>query len=312
MQVYTALPTQKLLERCAVSIGTFDGVHRGHRHLIETLQREAALRHLPTAVFTFQDMPYCYFRPDDCPRLLTLPDEKTALFEQLGVEHLFIVPFEREIADQSYGFFVRELLCRQLGAELLVAGPDFALGKKRAGDVMALRALGEQCGYELKVLETKLLHEAAPISSTRVRGAVEQGAVEEAAAMLGAPFTLAGQVVEGKKLGRTIGVPTINFQLHPRKVLPAHGIYAARAFFDDDARTVYPAALSIGTNPTVTEDASVKLEFHVIGQEIAAPPQRVRIEPVSWLRSEEKFDTLEALVAQMKTDIARAGELLGN
>lgn len=309
MQVYTAPPTQKVVENSAVSIGTFDGVHRGHRHLIETLQREASIHGLPTVVFTFQDMPHCYFRPDDCPHLLTLADEKIAIFRELGIDHLFIVPFEQEIADQSYNFFVREILCKQLGTKLLVAGPDFALGKKRAGDVDSLRALGEECGYSLKVLRSKLLYQGVPISSTRVRGSIESGAVEEAAAMLGGAFSLTGRVVEGKKLGRTIGVPTINFQVHPRKVLPAHGIYAARAFFDDETAS-YPAALSIGTNPTVTADRSVKLEFHVIDQEIMAAPQKVRVEPVSRLRDEEKFDSLEALIAQMKADIMRAKQIL--
>ncbi len=309
MEIYTALPTQKLLERCALSVGTFDGVHRGHQLLVEQLKREAATRNLPTAVLTFQDMPYCYFRPDDCPRLLTLMDEKITAFAELGIDHLFIVPFDETVAVQPYDSFATQVLHENIGAKLLVVGPDFALGKGREGSVTALQVLGERVGFETRVLGEKMEWESEAISSTRVRGAVESNAVDSATQMLGRGFTLAGQVVPGKQLGRTIGVPTINFKVHSRKVLPANGIYAAWVSFDGED-TRHPAALSIGTNPTVTDEDSIKLEFHVIGENIVTPPQQVRVEPVQWLRSEAKFDSLEALVAQMKDDIARSAAIL--
>lgn len=309
MEIYTALPTQKTLGRCALSVGTFDGVHCGHRQLIELLKREAAMRNLPSAVLTFDDMPYCYFRPDDCPRLLTLPDEKIAAFEKLGIDHLFIVPFNRKIAEQHYETFVTQVLHEKIGAQLLVIGPDFALGKGREGNVGALQALGERIGFETKVLNAKIEFEEEAISSTRVRGAVESGEVANASQMLGRAFGVSGEVVPGKKLGRTIGVPTINFKVHPRKVLPANGIYAARVRFEHGG-TLHKAALSIGTNPTVSDETSIKLEFHVIGENIVTPPQRVRVEPVQWLRSEARFDSLDALVAQMKDDIARSAAIL--
>lgn len=309
MEIYTALPTQSLLERSALSIGTFDGVHRGHQLLVEQLNRQAAARNLPTAVLTFQDMPYCYFRPDDCPHLLTLMEEKIAAFAGLGIDHLFIVPFDETVARQSYDSFATEVLHEKIGAKLLVVGPDFALGKGREGNVTALQALGERVGFETCVLGEKMEWEGEAISSTRVRSAVESGAVDSAAQMLGRNFSLAGQVVPGKRLGRTIGVPTVNFKVHPRKVLPANGIYAAWVTFDgEDIR--HQAALSIGTNPTVTDESSIKLEFHVIGENIESPPQQVRVEPVQWLRSEAKFDSLEALVVQMKDDIARSAAIL--
>ena len=126
MQVHTSLPDFRILEKCALSIGTFDGVHRGHQRLIEVLKREANTRDLPSAVLTFQDMPYCFFRPDDCPRLLTLPHEKIAAFEKMGIDYLFIVLFNKQVAMQSYDSFAADILSARLGLKLLVAGPDFA------------------------------------------------------------------------------------------------------------------------------------------------------------------------------------------
>jgi riboflavin kinase/FMN adenylyltransferase len=309
MEIHTAFPTSRLLDRCALSIGTFDGVHRGHQTLIENLKTHAAARGLPTVVLTFQDMPYCFFRPDDCPRLLTLPDEKIAAFAGLGIDHLFIVPFDQKIAAQSYDDFTAGVLCEKIGAQLLVIGPDFALGKGRAGDAKALKILGEKIGFETRVLSEKTEFSGEAISSTRVRRAVENGAVEDATQMLGRAFSIAGEVIGGKKLGRTIGVPTINFVTSPRKVLPAAGIYAARAWLDGGS-TPKAAALSIGTNPTVSDDDSLKLEFHVVDETIPTPPKNVRLEVMQWLRSERKFDSLDALVAQMQTDIAQTREIL--
>jgi len=309
MQVHSSLPDFRILEKCALSVGTFDGVHRGHQRLIEVLKSEAAARGLPSAVLTFQDMPYCFFRPDDCPRLLTLPHEKIAAFEKLGIDDLFIVPFDERIADQSYDAFVEGVLCAHLGMQLLVAGPDFALGKGREGNLNALKILGNEIGFETCVLDEKIELDGTAISSTRVRGCVENGAVEIATKMLGCGFSFEGEVVIGKQLGRTIGVPTINLQIHTRKVLPSGGIYAARAWFEGE-KISHPSALSIGTNPSVSDDDSIKIEFHVIEETIPIPPKNVRLEIVAWLRSEEKFASLDALVTQMKNDIARAKTIL--
>jgi riboflavin kinase/FMN adenylyltransferase len=307
MQVHTSLPDGRVLHSCALTIGTFDGVHRGHQLLVENLKQSAARRELPTAIFTFQDMPFCFLRPDDCPRLLTLPHEKIEAFAALEVDHLFIIPFDTHLANMPYDTFLGDILVAQLGLKLLTVGPDFALGKNRAGDVPALKAAGEALGFEVRVLEGKLIYGDAPISSTRVRAAVESCDVESAAEMLGHTFSLEGEVASGKQLGRTIGVPTINLKTHARKVLPKNGVYAARAIFGE--RT-HPAALSIGTNPTTDATDSIKIEFHVIDENIETPPESASLEIVARLRGEEKFDSLEALIAQMQTDISKARDIL--
>jgi riboflavin kinase/FMN adenylyltransferase len=308
MQVHTSLPTKRVLQASAVTVGTFDGVHCGHQLLVENLVAAATQKHLTTAVFTFQDMPFCFFRPDECPRLLTLQDEKIAAFAQLGVDHLFIVPFDAQLARTPHDQFVGEILAARLGMKLLTVGPDFALGKNRAGDVPALKHCGESLGFEVLVLQSKLKEGDAPISSTRVRSAVENGDVEGAARMLGHAFSFEGRVVPGKKLGRVLGVPTINLELHARKVLPRNGIYAARVRFDDGS--THRVALSIGTNPTTDSDDNIKIEFHVLDENIGTPPPSARLEVVERLRDEAKFDSLEALVTQMHADIQNARVLL--
>lgn len=305
MQVHTSLPGKRVLDSCALSVGTFDGVHRGHQLLINELKTRA--RGLPTAVLTFQDMPYCYFRPDDCPRLLTLLDEKVEAFSRLLIDHLFVVPFDAAIASTPYDDFVREVLLGKFGLELLVVGPDFALGKNRAGNVEALSVLGETSGFKVQVLAEKLEDTGAPISSTRVRRAVENGAVEDAARMLGRSFSFEGEVVAGKQLGRTIGMPTINLKIHSRKVLPKNGVYAARAFFDGSH---HAAALSVGTNPTTDSDDKIKVEFHVLDENIVVPPKAARVQIVARLRDERKFVSLEALIEAMRNDVQKARDIL--
>lgn len=314
MHVYHALPTAShgAASPLALSIGTFDGVHCGHQLLLSMLRAAARQRGLRTAALTFTDMPHCFFKPDDCPHLLTLPDEKIDAFAPLGLDELYIVPFNAELAKQRARQFVSEILVARLGLKLLVVGPDFALGRGRDGDVSALRQLGEEFGFEVLVLDEKLLDEGRAISSTRVREAVESGDVSAAARMLGHPFSFAGEVVSGQQLGRTIGVPTINLQPHTRKVLPQSGVYAARAFWDEGSAThpkPHPAALNIGWRPTV-DGTRLAIEFHVIGETIEAPPLLARLELVARLRDEQKFPGLEALVAQIRADIVEARNLL--
>lgn len=308
MRVHTSLSASITPDSYAVTVGTFDGVHCGHQTLVETLRREAAQRGLRTAVLTFTDMPYCYFKPDDCPCLLTLTPEKIEAFRALQIDDLWIIPFNEKIARQSAEEFVKTALIRQLGMKLLVAGPDFALGKAREGDISTLRGLGTQYDFEVSVLGEKLMVDNAPISSTRVRGCVEASDVSAATRMLGHPFSFSGEVISGKQLGRTIGVPTINVQVAPRKVIPAKGVYAARAIFDDDT-TIHKVALSIGNNPTVG-GSTLSIEFHVIDEDIPQPPRMVRLEVIEWLRGEQKFPDIDTLVQQMQRDIVLADSIL--
>ena len=315
MQVHRTLPSGPFLERSALTIGTFDGVHRGHQALIERLHIEARARGLQTVALTFNDMPICLLRPDVCPALLTLPDEKIAAFGETPLDHLFIVPFTRSIAEQGARGWMRGWV-ENIGLKLFVGGPDFALGRNREGSIEALRAIGTGLGFEALALQGKLIGAGAPISSTRSRALIERGEVEQLPAFLGRTYRMSGRVVSGQQLGRTIGFPTINIETHPRKCVPRNGVYAVRARWDGLS---HAAAMNIGVRPTVqANDAQTHgpfeferhIEFHVIDQRIDVPPTQVEIEFVARLRDEQKFRDLSALQTQLHADTQTAAQAL--
>jgi riboflavin kinase/FMN adenylyltransferase len=305
MQVHRVLPTEKILDNIALTVGSFDGVHKGHQSLVAQLKAEAQLRGLKSAALTFDDLPYCFFRPDACPKLLSLADEKIEHFAQTGLDHLFIIPFTSEIASTDCADFMR-LLAEHIGLKLFMGGPDFALGKNRDGTIPQLQELGKAFGFEAKALDVKLPENGAPISSTRCRGVIEGGQIELARQFLNRTYKLAGNVISGDKIGRKIGVPTINLQVAPRKCLPKNGVYAVYAHFDGQ---VLPAALNMGFRPTVG-GLKHQIEFHVLDRNIETPPESVEIEYIARLRDEQKFDDIDALVAQMKRDLATARDIL--
>lgn len=307
MHIHHQFPDTKVLSPTALAVGTFDGVHRGHLELIKTLRRTALEANLQSAVLTFVDMPQCYFFPESCPRLLTLAEEKAAQFAATGIDHLWIVPFNQAIAAQEYDAFVKSTLMEKLGMRLLLAGPDFALGKGRRGNLNALRELGKTLEYDVKVLSEKYFYKDVPVSSTRIRAALDAGQLADANAMLGRDFCFSGQVISGRGWGKKLGMPTINVAFPARKVLPAPGVYAARARLDD-ATEWLPAALSIGTNSSVG-GREISVEFHIIGKDIP-PPQTAQVEMAAWHRAQQHFETPESLAAQMQRDVEAIQQLL--
>lgn len=308
MQVHRALPSSQVLDGLALTVGTFDGVHRGHQLLARTLHDEAKQRGLQSAALTFEDMPICFFAPDVCPKLLSLADEKIEAFAlQTPLDHLFIVPFTAELARTP----AREFMARWVettGLQLFVGGPDFALGRGREGTIAQLAELGRDLGFEAHGLKAKLLEGGAPISSTRSRGVIEAGQVELSRAFLGRRYRMSGRVVTGDQIGRTIGAPTINVELNDRKCLPKNGVYAIRACFDASAKWK-GAALNIGMRPTVG-GLKKQIEFHVLDELIETAPASVEIEFVARLRDEQRFSGLDELRAQMSRDFEAAREVL--
>ncbi len=288
----------------AISIGVFDGVHRGHRTVIERLLRRAERDNLVPTVLTFHPHPLAVVAPERAPRLLTTVEQRIELLGGLGVEVVGVLPFDR-IRNTEPEIFARGVLAERLEARLVAVGTDFRFGHDRAGDVDTLRRVGEECGYEVATVEL-LNEDDQPISSTRIRRLVAEGRVGEAADILGRPHEVRGRVVAGDGRGRTIGVPTANLEVDPDVALPGDGVYAAWAVV---AGSVHPAVVNIGTRPTFDGEARIA-EAHLLDfdGDLYGHPLALRF--VSRLRGERRFDSVDELVAQIRADVNTAREVL--
>ncbi len=298
-----------------LTIGNFDGVHLGHQALLRILQTEAAAQSpaAKTALLTFDPHPMAVLRPDIPLRLLTTPQERLRLIEPDGFDLGIIQPFDMEFASLTPEQFMA-VLVESLGLARLVVGPDFALGRGRSGNVDLLRALGTRLGYDVSVIEP-FACEGAEVHSRQIRQALLAGATTDAAQMLGRPYQIAGVVEEGARRGREIGVPTANIRPIPQRLIPANGVYATWAYLPDSCSTNPRASVTnIGVRPTV-DGRQRRIETHLLdfpptGESSHLYGQQLTISFVSRLRDEQRFDSLEALVAQIQLDITVARRVL--
>lgn len=299
------------LERTAVAVGVFDGVHRGHQEILRQTSREARSLGLTPVALTFDIHPSALFAPDNAPLHLGTLAQRAHWMDTLGdgMALMVIARFTPAFSALSPEAFVADVLEGQLGAKHILVGADFCYGKGRAGTVTTLLRDGARQGFAVTVVPP-LLRKGARVSSTQVRALVAEGRIPEAEDLLGHPFIVEGTVVHGKKLGRTLGYPTANLQpLLARQALPAHGVYAARAHLES-GRTV-PAAVSVGVNPTTDTDEVRKIEAFLMGgfaEDIYG--QTLALEFVAKVRDEARFSSLDALMAQMAQDVARIARLL--
>jgi riboflavin kinase/FMN adenylyltransferase len=291
----------------ALALGAFDGVHLGHRAVVAEAARAARALGVPLGVVTFTPHPRRWFMPGSPPFLLTDADQQTRALAALGVERLYRLPFDAEMAGFSDEDFARRVLAEGLGAAHVATGPDFTFGKGRSGSPETLRAYGERYGFGVS---TAVMVEDGPekCSSTAIRKAVAAGRPEAAAAMLGRPFAIEGVVVHGDHLGRTIGFPTANVGLGDY-VRPADGIYAARTRLSD-GREVAGVAY-VGSRPTVNgEDERLEVNLFDFDEDLYG--QTLETDLVAFIRGDEKFDGLDSLKAQIARDCETArGLLLG-
>ena len=298
-----------------LAIGNFDGVHLGHQALLRILQTEAA-GHTPaakTALLTFDPHPMAVLRPDLSLCLLTTPQERLHLLEPFGLDLGIIQPFNMDFASLTPEQFMT-LLVERLGLARLIVGPDFALGRGRSGNVDLLSALGARLGYELSVIEP-FASEDGEVHSRQIRQSLLAGAVQDAAQMLGRPYQFAGAVEEGERRGRQIGVPTANLRPTPQKLIPADGVYVTWAYLPDNCSSHPRASVTnIGVRPTV-DGRRRRIETHLLDYPRADESgtlygQELTISFVSRLRDEQRFDSLEELVAQIQMDISVARRML--
>ena len=278
-----------------VAVGTFDGVHLGHREVIAGSD----------TVLTFEPHPTAVVRPGAAPRLLTDMRRKAELVESLGVDELVVIPFDREFAGRSAQQFVDDVLVGTLGATHVAVGENFRFGHKAQGDAALLRADDRFQTRVVQLLEV----DGEIVSSSHIRGLVLGGAVEYAGRLLGDPFALGGPVVDGDRRGRALGYPTANIVPDPAYVTPAHGVYAARATTADGE--TYAAAVSIGVRPTFVTGRGELIEAYLLDFSGDLYGSRLEIAFLKRLRGEKRFDSVYALIAQMAHDVEDARMIYG-
>lgn len=296
MKLYLTPPAK--CDPCVVVLGMFDGVHLGHRELLATARAWARKDHLPVCVMTFQRHPIEVLRPDMAPPLLTTLPQRAQLMAGQGVDSLVALPFTRETAAQPAEDFLREL-CRRFRPRHIVCGFNYTFGHKGMGNGEMLQRMEKELGYQTHIVPP-VTYAGDSISSTRIRGLIQNGNMTLANQLLGEPYAITGRVETGKRVGRTLGFPTANLALPKGRVIPAYGVYTAWLETDDKR---YPAVLNVGRHPTLPEGHAT-MEAHVLDEKVMLYGKKVRIVFLHFQRGERRFESVEAL----KTQIARDAE----
>jgi riboflavin kinase/FMN adenylyltransferase len=289
----------------AVTIGVYDGVHRGHLHLLGLLVERAAGMGLPTGLVTFDRHPLTVIAPERAPLLLTSLNRKIELFQDARIDVTGVLPFANGVRGMTAGEFATTVLAGAFRARLVMVGEDFKFGKDRGGDADLLASLGAEHGFEVQIIP--LVGDEQPISSTRIRALIAAGDVAGAAQMLGRPLELRGRVVRGAGRGSRIGIPTANLEVAAGRAIPGRGVYAVRV--GPRGAVVADGVLNIGVRPTFGSSDQV-IEVHVIdgGDDLYGEVLRVHL--YGRIRPERQFSGPDELVAQIQTDIAAARRIL--
>lgn len=306
MQRYSSL-TEPSLKNSWLTIGVFDGVHRGHQQIIRRLTAGAHANDAPAVVLTFDPHPAKIFGRGDI-KLLTLPEERIGLLASMGVDVVVVHPFDQDVAGTSAFDFMMQVK-QHLGVTHMVMGYDSTIGKNREGNTTRLREIGLELGYTVEVVPA-LSDESGVISSTEIRKLIATGNVEEAARLMGHPYSLQGPVAHGDRRGRTIDVPTANVHYSPEKLIPANGIYACWAYLNGQT---YCAAVNVGINPTFTpEKRTANVEAHLLDFQREIYGEELRLEFVARLRDELRFDSVDKLLEQIWKDIENTRRILSS
>ncbi len=293
----------------AVAIGNFDGVHLGHRALLEEARRIARASGGEAVALTFDPHPARFFAPSLAPPMLTPLHRRIELLQEAGAEVVLVEPFTAELASMPAEDFVERVLAMDMGARHVVVGADFSFGKDRRGNTDLLARAGRRLGIGVSVIP-QVTANGLVCSSTKIREFVLEGRVEGATLLLGRPFEIDGKVVRGAGRGRTLGVPTINLA-YEGEILPRPGVYAGRARRIDGDPTLFAAAISIGTNPTFTKpgDPVLYIEAHLLDFTGDLYDARMRVAFVAHLREQRRYASVDELVAAIQADIARTREI---
>jgi len=300
-----------------VAIGKFDGVHAGHRAIIEKMLVDAASSDVRTVAVTFDRNPLAIIAPDRCPRSLVGVSQKAELLGRTGIDATLLLRFDEALASEDAESFVRRILVDGLHARRVFVGGDFRFGRGGAGDAALLRRMGDELGFEVEVVaDVASSLDGRRVSSTWIRELLEQGDIERAAKLLGRNPTVIGEVVHGLKRGRELGFPTANLSPDAEGYIPADGVYAGwlidrtpRGLQRSSVR--YPAAISIGTNPTFDDVARRQVEAYVLDEtDLDLYGREVEVQFVTRIRGMIAFEGIDALIAQMADDVVRTRRAL--
>lgn len=301
MRVFRGIPARADVP-IALTIGNFDGVHLGHRAMIAHLSEMARPHGLPVALMTFEPQPQEFFAPDQAPARLTSLHEKLDILRSCAVDRVYVCRFDFALAQLSADAFVSRILHDGLAVRRLLVGDDFRFGARRAGDFTLLKTVAARYGFEVEAM-TSVVAAGERVSSTAIRGCLERGDLAGAQQLLGRPYSISGRVVDGDKLGATIGYPTANVQLKRAKA-PLAGIFVVEV--DGLGRQPLPGVASLGVRPTVKERGRPTLEVHLFDFAERIYGRRIGVRFLKKLRDERKFADIDALVAQMDGDAEQA------
>lgn len=279
-----------------LTIGNFDGVHLGHQALLADLIRLARQDETRSVLLSFSPNPKVFFSGEKGFYLST-PGEKTALLSRLGIDDVLIIAFERKLANMAATDFMAELT-RRINLKGFVVGEDFVFGHNRQGTTEVLAEFCEKQGIPFVVFP-ELMMDGEPVSSTRIRRALNDGKVDEARRLLGRPYAMCAKVISGEQIGKSIGVPTANLELDPDKFLPKRGVYATIAHLREKD---YPAVTNVGVRPTFSEQEIVSVETLILDFNDDIYGEELRVEFIQCLRPEQKFDSVQALTQQIEKD----------
>lgn len=323
MKIYRSLEDFIPLERAVVTIGTFDGVHIGHQKILSTLREKARAIHGETVLLTFFPHPRMILHPeDDSLRLISDLHEKMDLLEKAGIDHLIITPFTRDFSNQSPESYIRDVLVGKIGTKILVIGYDHRFGKDRLGTMKELAEFSKIYGYKVEQIPEQDINDVG-VSSTRIREALIKGDMDTANLYLGYPFQLTGKVIRGNQLGREIGFPTANLQVYEsHKLIPAYGIYAVRATVVHSGeietgtyepplqQEIYKGMGYIGNRPTV-DGMGRSIEVNLFDFSGDLYGQTLRVEFLHFIRPDQRFATVDEMIAQMENDREATLRLIG-
>lgn len=304
MKIYQGIENFKTLDKAVVTTGTFDGVHVGHHIILDRLIELAKKIDGESVLLTFYPHPRMVLQPDTDIKLLNTIEEKTALLENAGIDHLIIHPFTKEFSRTTSLEFVRDILVNKIGTKKLVIGYDHHFGRNREGSFEHLKEYGPLYGFDVEEIPAQDI-DNVNVSSTKIRKAIAEGNVAKATEYLGHQFQLTGTVVHGNKIGRQLGYPTANLDLNNKyKIIPANGIYAVQVVYKGDS---YNGLLNIGYRPTIQSEAKkLSIEVFIIDFEKEIYGEELKVYLIHRIREEKKFESKKQLITAMDADLAKA------